>query len=83
MYCFSDNRAPVAVAGPDRELILPVSSMTLNGSDSTDDQAITSYQWEILRYSQPVFHFANAYRHILQVFLQSCAPYMFIYTVSI
>ncbi|XP_017314573.1 dyslexia-associated protein KIAA0319 [Ictalurus punctatus] len=42
------NRAPVAVAGPDRELILPVSSVTLNGSDSTDDQAITSYQWEIL-----------------------------------
>ncbi|XP_053091118.1 dyslexia-associated protein KIAA0319 isoform X2 [Pangasianodon hypophthalmus] len=44
----ADNRAPVAVAGPDRELILPVSSITLNGSDSTDDQAITSYQWEIL-----------------------------------
>ncbi|KAF4087926.1 hypothetical protein AMELA_G00077080 [Ameiurus melas] len=43
----ADNRAPVAVAGPDRELILPVSSITLNGSDSTDDQAITSYQWEI------------------------------------
>ncbi|XP_058252466.1 dyslexia-associated protein KIAA0319 isoform X2 [Hemibagrus wyckioides] len=44
----AENRAPVAVAGPDRELILPVSSITLNGSDSTDDQAITSYQWEIL-----------------------------------
>ncbi|XP_046702970.1 dyslexia-associated protein KIAA0319 isoform X2 [Silurus meridionalis] len=44
----ADNSAPVAVAGPDRELILPVSSITLNGSDSTDDQAITSYQWEIL-----------------------------------
>ncbi|KAK3571450.1 hypothetical protein QTP86_012078 [Hemibagrus guttatus] len=44
----AENRAPVAVAGPDRELILPLSSITLNGSDSTDDQAITSYQWEIL-----------------------------------
>ncbi|XP_060725815.1 dyslexia-associated protein KIAA0319 [Tachysurus vachellii] len=43
-----ENKAPVAVAGPDRELILPVSSITLNGSDSTDDQAVTSYQWEIL-----------------------------------
>ncbi|KAM9488878.1 dyslexia-associated protein KIAA0319 isoform 2-T2 [Clarias gariepinus] len=44
----ADNRAPVAVAGPDRELILPMSSLTLNASDSTDDQAITSYQWEII-----------------------------------
>ncbi|KAF5905715.1 dyslexia-associated protein, partial [Clarias magur] len=44
----ADNRAPVAVAGPDRELILPMSSLTLNASDSTDDQAITSYQWEIV-----------------------------------
>lgn len=57
---FSDNRAPVAVAGPDRELVLPVSILTLNGSDSTDDQAITSYQWEILRYSQPGIHYPNA-----------------------
>ncbi|XP_076827673.1 dyslexia-associated protein KIAA0319 isoform X2 [Brachyhypopomus gauderio] len=43
-----ENRAPVAVAGPDRQLLLPTSSITLNGSDSNDDHAITSYQWEIL-----------------------------------
>ncbi|XP_051999527.1 dyslexia-associated protein KIAA0319 isoform X1 [Xyrauchen texanus] len=42
------NRAPIAITGPDRQLILPVTSITLNGSDSTDDQAISSYQWDIL-----------------------------------
>ncbi|XP_066538616.1 dyslexia-associated protein KIAA0319 isoform X2 [Hoplias malabaricus] len=42
------NRAPVAVAGPDRQLLLPSSSITLNATGSSDDQAITSYQWEIL-----------------------------------
>ncbi|KAI4873982.1 hypothetical protein NFI96_032060, partial [Prochilodus magdalenae] len=44
----SENRAPVAVAGPDQQLLLPASSITLNGTDSTDDQGIASYQWEIL-----------------------------------
>ncbi|KAG9276145.1 dyslexia-associated protein [Astyanax mexicanus] len=43
-----ENRAPVAVAGPDRQLLLPTSSVMLNGTDSSDDQAITNYQWEIL-----------------------------------
>ncbi|XP_026139541.1 dyslexia-associated protein KIAA0319 isoform X2 [Carassius auratus] len=42
------NKAPVAVTGPDRQLLLPVSSITLNGSDSTDDQAIISYQWDLI-----------------------------------
>uniref|UniRef100_A0A4W4HBZ8 PKD/Chitinase domain-containing protein n=1 Tax=Electrophorus electricus TaxID=8005 RepID=A0A4W4HBZ8_ELEEL len=48
-----ENRAPVAVTGPDQQLFLPASSVMLNGSDSTDDCAITSYQWEILRYHGP------------------------------
>ncbi|KAM3873537.1 dyslexia-associated protein KIAA0319 [Diretmus argenteus] len=39
------NRGPVAVVGPDRKLILPVSSMLLDGSGSTDDHAIVSYHW--------------------------------------
>ncbi|KAL6489059.1 hypothetical protein MHYP_G00028000 [Metynnis hypsauchen] len=43
-----ENKGPVAVAGPDRQLLLPASSIILNATDSTDDQAITSYQWEIL-----------------------------------
>lgn len=54
LYCVTENRAPVAVAGPDRQLLLPANSITLNGTDSTDDQAIARYQWDILRY-QPVY----------------------------
>ncbi|XP_059364191.1 dyslexia-associated protein KIAA0319-like [Carassius carassius] len=42
------NKAPVAITGPDRQLLLPVNSITLNGSDSTDDQAIISYQWDMI-----------------------------------
>ncbi|XP_059424227.1 dyslexia-associated protein KIAA0319-like isoform X4 [Carassius carassius] len=42
------NKAPVAITGPDRQLLLPVSSITLNGSDSTDDQALISYQWDLI-----------------------------------
>ena len=37
-----NNRPPVAVAGPDKELILPVESTTLDGSRSSDDQALSS-----------------------------------------
>ncbi|XP_051721418.1 dyslexia-associated protein KIAA0319 [Ctenopharyngodon idella] len=42
------NKAPVAITGPERQLFLPVSSITLNGSGSTDDQAIISYQWDMI-----------------------------------
>uniref|UniRef100_A0A672L1H5 Si:ch73-215d9.1 n=1 Tax=Sinocyclocheilus grahami TaxID=75366 RepID=A0A672L1H5_SINGR len=42
------NKAPVAITGPDRQLLLPLNSITLNGSDSTDDQAIISYQWDLI-----------------------------------
>uniref|UniRef100_A0A3P8PY87 PKD domain-containing protein n=1 Tax=Astatotilapia calliptera TaxID=8154 RepID=A0A3P8PY87_ASTCA len=40
------NRGPVAVVGPDRSLSLPVSSLLLNGSGSSDDSGIVSYRWE-------------------------------------
>ena len=40
------NRPPVANAGPDQTIILPVNSVTLDGSASTDpDGTITSYKW--------------------------------------
>ncbi|XP_074128854.1 dyslexia-associated protein KIAA0319 homolog isoform X1 [Sminthopsis crassicaudata] len=41
-----NNSPPVAVAGPDKELIFPVKSMVLDGSRSTDDQGIIFYHWE-------------------------------------
>lgn len=42
------NRPPVAIVGPDKELISPVESTTLNGEGSTDDQGIASYHWELI-----------------------------------
>ncbi|MEO6219501.1 MAG: hypothetical protein ABIO81_03670, partial [Ginsengibacter sp.] len=40
------NRPPVANAGQDQTITLPVSSVALNGSSSTDpDNNITGYQW--------------------------------------
>uniref|UniRef100_A0A3B4ZXH8 Dyslexia-associated protein KIAA0319-like n=1 Tax=Stegastes partitus TaxID=144197 RepID=A0A3B4ZXH8_9TELE len=42
------NRGPVAVVGPDRTLFLPVSSVLLNGSGSTDDRGVSSYHWEVV-----------------------------------
>ncbi|GAA6234690.1 dyslexia-associated protein KIAA0319-like [Lates japonicus] len=42
------NRGPVAVVGPDRKLLLPVSSLLLDGSGSTDDRGIISYHWDAI-----------------------------------
>ncbi|KAJ7985485.1 hypothetical protein DPEC_G00352520 [Dallia pectoralis] len=39
------NGAPVAVVGSHMQLTLPVASVTLDGSHSTDDHLITSYHW--------------------------------------
>ncbi|XP_028632157.1 dyslexia-associated protein KIAA0319 homolog isoform X2 [Grammomys surdaster] len=44
-----NNRAPVAVAGPDKELVFPVQSATLDGSQSSDDHGIVCYHWERIR----------------------------------
>ncbi|XP_032103511.1 dyslexia-associated protein KIAA0319 homolog isoform X4 [Sapajus apella] len=44
-----NNRPPVAVAGPDKELIFPVQSATLDGSSSSDDHGIVFYHWEHVR----------------------------------
>ncbi|CAO2595556.1 Dyslexia-associated protein KIAA0319 homolog [Lemmus lemmus] len=43
------NQAPVAVAGPDKELLFPVQSATLDGSRSSDDHGIVCYRWEHVR----------------------------------
>ncbi|XP_066435529.1 dyslexia-associated protein KIAA0319 homolog [Eleutherodactylus coqui] len=41
-----DNSPPVAQAGPDKEIIFPVESITLDGSQSRDDHGIVAYKWE-------------------------------------
>ncbi|XP_035465036.2 dyslexia-associated protein KIAA0319 homolog isoform X1 [Scophthalmus maximus] len=40
------NRGPVAVVGPDRKLILPLSSLSLDGSRSTDGCGALSFHWD-------------------------------------
>jgi hypothetical protein len=39
------NHPPVAEAGPDQYITLPVNSITLHGSGSDDDGSIASYSW--------------------------------------
>ena len=39
------NHAPQANAGGDKELVLPLPVLSLDGSHSTDDKGIVSYQW--------------------------------------
>ncbi|MFT7811138.1 dyslexia-associated protein KIAA0319-like protein homolog isoform X1 [Arapaima gigas] len=40
-----NNKPPVADAGPEKELTLPVDRTTLDGSKSNDDQRIATYHW--------------------------------------
>ncbi|KAJ0055331.1 hypothetical protein NL108_015983, partial [Boleophthalmus pectinirostris] len=41
-----NNKAPVADAGPEKELTLPVEKTSLDGSKSSDDQKIATYLWK-------------------------------------
>ena len=44
------NRGPVAVVGPDRKVFLPVSSVSLDGTGSSDDHGIIGYHWDAIRW---------------------------------
>ncbi|XP_061123125.1 dyslexia-associated protein KIAA0319-like protein [Syngnathus typhle] len=41
-----NNKPPVADAGPEKELTLPVDRTILDGSKSSDDQKIVTYHWK-------------------------------------
>ena len=43
------NLPPVANAGPDQSLSLPISFVTLDGTKSSDDGNITAYKWTMSR----------------------------------
>ncbi|XP_078584665.1 IgGFc-binding protein-like [Branchiostoma floridae x Branchiostoma japonicum] len=45
---------PVAFAGADEVVHLPQNTLTLDGSLSTDDHGIVSYQWEYVDHKLPV-----------------------------
>ncbi|GAB5571178.1 dyslexia-associated protein KIAA0319-like protein homolog isoform X1 [Prionailurus iriomotensis] len=60
------NRPPVAVAGPDKELVFPVGSTTLDGSRSRDDQGIALYHREPVR-SQAAVEMGNSDKAVATV----------------
>ena len=54
------NKPPVANAGPDQAITLPVNSVTLDGSKSSNpDNNITTYAWTKIS-GPPVFTIPNA-----------------------
>ncbi|XP_035268749.1 dyslexia-associated protein KIAA0319 [Anguilla anguilla] len=42
---------PVAIAGPNLTLTLPLNHVTLSGSESSDDHPIAAYSWTLLSHS--------------------------------
>ena len=50
ILCLEKNLPPVAVAGPNLTLSVPVDIVTLDGSGSSDDEGIESYTWTVVRY---------------------------------
>ena len=44
-----ENKPPVAKVPKEKKVRLPVDSVVLDGSNSTDDVKITSYSWKKVR----------------------------------
>ncbi|XP_033623602.1 dyslexia-associated protein KIAA0319-like protein homolog isoform X4 [Fukomys damarensis] len=76
-----NNKPPQADAGPDKELILPVDSTTLDGSKSSDDQRIISYLWEKTQGPDGV-QLENANRSVATVTGLQVGTYVFTLTVK-
>ncbi|XP_078395439.1 dyslexia-associated protein KIAA0319-like [Cetorhinus maximus] len=74
------NSPPVAVVGPDKELISPVESTTLDGEASTDDQGITSYHWE--KISGPDVKVEDSDKAVATVMRLHVGTYQFRLTVT-
>ncbi|MBX2920706.1 MAG: T9SS type A sorting domain-containing protein [Chitinophagaceae bacterium] len=47
--CPKDNQPPVANAGPDKEINLPLDYTTLDGSGTDPDGTISKYEWRPIR----------------------------------
>src|SRR5262245_28707499 len=61
------NQPPVANAGPDRIIFLPMNTLSLNGSGSSDpDNNIISYEWSKFSGPSP-FNIVNANKVTTQV----------------
>lgn len=55
----NNNTPPVANAGPNQTIVAPQSQATLDGSASTDDQSIVSYQWQYLNKQEIYVNFTK------------------------
>ncbi len=48
-YFTEHNKPPVARVDKDKTVFLPQDTLILNGTNSTDDQKISSYKWTQVR----------------------------------
>ncbi|KAK7091316.1 hypothetical protein V1264_009012 [Littorina saxatilis] len=79
-----ENRPPVAKAGGDRVVLLPVSLVALDGSASSDDRGIASYLWERDSESLAAGNVVNRSDHqaVLQLVDLVAGRYVFTLTVT-
>lgn len=76
-----NNKPPVADAGPEKELTLPVDRTTLDGSKSSDDQKIATYLWKQTKGPNEV-HIENADTAVATVTGLEQGTYEFTLTVT-
>ncbi|XP_048468998.1 dyslexia-associated protein KIAA0319-like [Rhincodon typus] len=74
------NNPPIAIVGPDKELISPVESTTLDGQGSSDDQGIISYHWE--KISGPDVKIEDSDKAVASVIGLHVGTYQFRLTVT-
>lgn len=75
------NKPPVAKAGVDKTVWLPITSATLDGTNSTDDHGIKSYQWSQVKGPSSVA-IENADRAVATVSRLQVGEYKFRLTVT-
>ena len=56
LYFSEHNKPPVAKVGKDVTIFLPRDTVILNGTNSTDDQKISSYKWNQVRYVTSILY---------------------------
>lgn len=74
------NQAPIANAGSNKNITLPVNAVTLSGSGTDTDGSITAYQWT--KVSGPAATLANATTPTLSLSALVEGTYLFRLTVT-
>uniref|UniRef100_A0A3P8W7G6 KIAA0319 n=1 Tax=Cynoglossus semilaevis TaxID=244447 RepID=A0A3P8W7G6_CYNSE len=76
------SHGPVAIVGPDRKLVLPLTSLLLNGTESTSVQGIISYHWDTIRCGPPGLKMEGADQAVAKATGLKVGRYTFRLTVS-